>query len=44
MFRYESVLVNLTPIIWSNIPSLWIKKHNNITWDTSILVVSHRII
>jgi len=34
MSRYENELVDLTPITWSNIPSLWYKKHCDITWDT----------
>jgi len=26
MSRFENKLLNLTPIIWSNIPSLWLKN------------------
>jgi len=35
MSRYENELVNLTPIIWSNIPLLWL-KNGDITWDTIV--------
>jgi len=36
MSRYENGLVDLTRMIWSNIPSLWLKKHIDITWDTVV--------
>jgi len=36
MSRNENELVDLTPIIWSNTPSLWLKKHSDITWDTVV--------
>ena len=33
MSLYENELTAVTPIIWSNILSLWL-KHIDITWDS----------
>jgi len=39
--RYENKLIDLTPIIWSNIPSLWLK--NIVTLPGTLLCAGTQI-